>query len=396
MFRRAAALLVLLLAAAAVWNYFRPVPAVAATAALPSQSTVPGDAPTLPWPQAGSAAVAVSGLGLVATSGNEAPTPMASVTKVMTALIVLEDKPLKKGETGPSITVTSTDVQSYQAEKADQQSVVEVRAGEQLTEFEALQALLIPSGNNIGDLLARWDLGSVDQLVAKMNQRAKSLHMSHTTFADTYGVSTRTVSTPSDLVALGMAAMQQDVIAQIVNLPQANLPVAGIVYNVDYVLGQSGIIGIKTGSGVGPGASFLFASAVTVNARPLILYGCVMGQATLDDAFNSAKALIAAAQPVLKVVRVVTRNQALATYNTPWGDTSDLLATVDVDLVEWPGTVLRRRLDTPNLVVDQPLAAGSAEGSEHLVLGLYSLDVPLVTAAPIYPPGRFWKLTRLS
>jgi hypothetical protein len=47
-------------------------------------------------------------------------------------------------------------------------------------------------------------------------------------------------------------------------------------------------------------------------------------------------------------------------------------------------------------VVDQALAAGSAEGSEHLVLGLYSLDVPLVTAAPIYPPGRFWKLTRLS
>jgi hypothetical protein len=43
-----------------------------------------------------------------------------------------------------------------------------------------------------------------------------------------------------------------------------------------------------------------------------------------------------------------------------------------------------------------PLPPGTVEGSEHVVLGDYQLDVPLVTANPLFPPGRFWRLTRLS
>jgi hypothetical protein len=58
--------------------------------------------------------------------------------------------------------------------------------------------------------------------------------------------------------------------------------------------------------------------------------------------------------------------------------------------------VLRQRLDARTIVVDQPLAAGKGVGSEHVVLGDYNLDVPLVTANSLYPPGRLWRLTRIS
>src|SRR6202022_3063452 len=131
-------------------------------------------------------------------------------------------------------------------------------AGETLTELEALEALLIPSANNIAETLARWDAGTVAAFVTKMNQHAADLHLAHTTFADPAGVSLQTVSTPSDLLLLGMAAMKDGVLAQIVGLPQATLPVAGTVYNVNAALGQSGIIGIKTGSGLNVGAHLLF------------------------------------------------------------------------------------------------------------------------------------------
>jgi serine-type D-Ala-D-Ala carboxypeptidase (penicillin-binding protein 5/6) len=393
---RILAVLVLGVIAAAAWNYLRPIPAVAASGSVPASEVISGTLPSIPWPTRGSAAVGVQSLGFIASSGNEQAIPAASVTKVMTALVILEDKPLKANETGPTITITDADVQAYQADVANKESVALVQSGEQITELQALQGMLIPSANNLADTLARWDAGSIDAFVAKMNARAIALHLSHTTFADTSGANPGSVSTPSDLMALGVAAMKQDVFVQVVGMESAELPVAGTVFNVDRVLGQSGIIGMKTGSGLNTGANFLFAAKISVDGVPITFYGCVMGQATLDDTFAAAKKLIGAMQAGLHVRQVIARNQTIATYITPWGAQSDLVSSVDVNLVEWPGMVLRQRLETRSIVLDQPLAAGTQEGTEHLVLGDYNLDIPLVTADPLYPPGRFWRLTRLS
>ena len=389
------ALLVIAVALAA-FNYLRPIPAVAAAPLLPSTDTVPGTAPTLPWPSRGSAAVAVANLGFIGSSGNEQAIPAASVTKVMTGLIVLEDKPLQKGETGPAITMTDADVQSYQTDLNDKQSVVKVQAGEILTEFEILEGMLIPSANNLAETVARWDTGSIDSFVAKMNARAAALHLAHTKFADVSGASASSVSTPSDLVSLGIVAMQNDVFAQIVARGQATLPVAGTVYNVNGMLGQNGIVGIKTGSGLSSGANFLFAANATVDGHTIVLYGCVMGQATLAAALAGANSLINAISSALHIRRVIARNQSVATYTTPWGEQSDLVSAVDVDLAEWPGMVLRQHLTANAIVLDQPLPPRTREGTEHIVLGDYVVDVPLVTAEQLYPPGRLWRLTRVK
>jgi serine-type D-Ala-D-Ala carboxypeptidase (penicillin-binding protein 5/6) len=387
---------VVLVVAIGAWNYLQPIPAVAATSFHPAQVAITGAQPNMPWPNVGSAAVGASGLGLIAASGNVPPAPAASVAKVMTALVLLDDKPLAKGEAGPTLIMTDQDVATYMADAAELQSVVPVAAGEQLSEFEALQALLIPSGNNIAETLARWDAGSVAAFVTKMNQRAAALHLGHTTFADPAGVSTQTVSTASDLLALGMAAMQQEVLAQIVNLPQAILPVAGTVYNVNSALGQSGIVGIKTGSGLNVGADFLFAATATVDGQSVMLYGCVMGEPTLDTAFTDAEKLIGTMQDTLRVRRVVSRYDVIGAYETAWGGNSDLVATVDATLVEWPGMILRQRLDAQTLVIDGTTPGGLSEGKLHLALGDQQVDVPLVTAASLDPPGLTWRLFRVN
>src|SRR5438046_1885027 len=195
-------------------------------------------------------------------------------------------------------------------------------------------------------MAARWNgAGSIDAFVAKMNSRAAALKMTHTHFADPAGASPQSVSTPSDLLVLGMAAMKDPAFASIVAMPQVDLPVAGTVYNVNGVLGQSGIVGIKTGSGLNTGANFLFASTQSVDNHDILVMGCVMGQPTLDIAFAAAKALIAAMSPALHVRRVIARNQSVAHYTTPWGAETDLVSQVDVDLGEWPGLVLRRHGD---------------------------------------------------
>src|SRR4029077_19535722 len=116
--------------------------------------------------------------------------------------------------------------------------------------------------------------------------------LARTKFADPAGVSPDGVSVPSELMRMGVAAMKQLAFRNIVRQPQVQLPVAGVVYNVDSVLGQDGIVGIKTGSGLSTGANFLFAAGIIVNGFPLTIFGCVMGQPTLAAAFSAAEALI--------------------------------------------------------------------------------------------------------
>ena len=73
-----------------------------------------------------------------------------------------------------------------------------------------------------------------------------------------------------------------------------------------------------------------------------------------------------------------------------------MISALDVDLVEWPGLILHQHFDARSFVVDRPLAPGTQEATEHVVLGDYAVDVPLVTADPLYPPGRLWRLTRIN
>ena len=383
-----------LVIAVSAWNFSQPIPTVAAASIGPDQYVISGTAPNLPWPATGSGAVGASGLGLIATSGNVQPAPAASVAKVMTALVLVLDKPLALRETGPTLIITDQDVATYTTDAAQQQSVVPVVAGERLDEFEALEALLIPSGNNIAETIARWDAGSVSAFVAKMNERASALRLTHTTFADPAGVSLQTLSTPSDLVALGMAAMQQEVLAQIVSLAQTTLPVAGTVFNVNGVLGQNGIVGIKTG--INAGANFLFAAAATVDGHAVTIYGCVMRQPTLDIAFSAAEALIGTTEKSLTVRALFSRNDVVAVYETAWGSRSDLIATQNLVLVEWPGMTLQVKLDAKTLAVDRPVPGGLAVGTLRATLGDQQADVPLLTGGSLDPPGLTWRLWRIN
>jgi D-alanyl-D-alanine carboxypeptidase (penicillin-binding protein 5/6) len=389
-------LLLLVVAGVAAWSYLRPIPSVAASGSVPASEVIAGTPPVLPWPARGSAAVSAQNLGFIATSGTEQVIPAASVAKVMTALLILEDKHLNKDEQGPTITLTNVDVQAYYADIAGNQSVLEVRVGEQITELQLLQGMLIPSANNFAEALARWDAGSIDVFVAKMNARAAELKLTQSRFADPSGADPGTVSTPTDLMALGIAAMKQEVFAQIVAMGQAQLPVVGIVFSTNHVLGQSGIFGMKTGSGFSTGANFLFGATITVDGKPIVVYGCVMGQPNMEAAFATTKALIASLQSTLHIRQVITRNQTMATYMTAWGAQSDLVSRVDVNVLAWPGMVLRQRLDVLPIVVDRPIPAGTKKGNVHIGLGDYNLDVELVTADPLYPPGRLWRLIRVN
>ncbi|HET8587439.1 MAG TPA: D-alanyl-D-alanine carboxypeptidase [Candidatus Limnocylindria bacterium] len=234
------------------------------------------------WPAHGQAAFILSGQSQVQAGPNQHAAPIASVAKVMTAYLVLRDHPLRPGEAGPTITLTDDDVADTDRRRGQEESVVSVAAGEQLTERQALQALLLPSANNIAAALARWDAGSEERFVARMNAVARSLGMIHTRYTDPSGYDDATVSTAADQVRIVDRAMRLPVFAGIVATPSATLPVAGTVHNTDTLLGYNGFVGVKTGSDDAAGGCFAFRAIRWIDGRRRTITGVVLGQPGRD------------------------------------------------------------------------------------------------------------------
>ena len=239
----------------------------------------PGEAvPSTVWPAYGQAAFVRSGRSKIEAGPNQHVAAIASVAKVMTAYLVLRDHPLGLGQDGPTLMLTDADVADTDRRRGQQESVVPIAAGEQLTERQALQALLLPSANNIAAVLARWDSGSVDRFVARMNAAARSLGMIHTRYTDPSGYDDATVSTAADQVRVVERAMRMPVFAGIVATPIATLPVAGTVHSTDTLLGYDGFVGVKTGSDDAAGGCFAFRAIRWIDGKRTTITGVVLGQ----------------------------------------------------------------------------------------------------------------------
>jgi D-alanyl-D-alanine carboxypeptidase (penicillin-binding protein 5/6) len=197
-----AGLLVVSVAVAALAYQRRPSSSTAASSIAVVRSQhggVLGEAvASTVWPAYGQAAFIKTGQSLVQAGPNQHAAPIASVAKVMTAYHVLRDHPLQLGQDGPTIRLTDAGVADTDRRAAQDESVVPIAAGEQLTELQALQALQAPSANNIAAVLARWDAGSVDKFIARMNAAARSLGMTDTRYTDPSGYDDTTVSTAVD------------------------------------------------------------------------------------------------------------------------------------------------------------------------------------------------------
>ena len=259
---------------------------------MPEAVIVPGAPPAIPWPSQGEATVLVEGAGSLGSIGGEAPMPIASVAKVMTASLILRDHPLKGNQPGLILSITPAEVATTTADEQLGKSVIPLVSGEQLSEFQALEALLLPSADNIAIDLSVADAGSETKFVAEMNSEAQVLGMNHTLYTDPSGYDPATVSTASDQVLMAQAALQVPTLAQIVSMRSANLPVVGNVSNYNALLGTGGVIGVKTGSTESAGGCLLFAATKSIAGRPVTVVGAVLGQ---GNPANGAGSIISAA-----------------------------------------------------------------------------------------------------
>ncbi len=417
----------------------RPVPRVAATAA----AVVPGAPPDLPWPAKGQGAVAIPSLRYTDQSGPESPVPVASLTKMTTAVVVLHDHPLPAGSDGPVITVTAADVAEYENELHSDESTIVIRVGETLTERQMLEAMMSQSANDIAYSLAVWDAGSLDAFVVKMNALATSLGAGDTHYVDASGYDPQTVSSASDVLRVAAAGMAIPAFAEIVALPSVTLPLVGTLHNIVTEIGANGVVGIKSGYTSEAGACMVLAANREIQGRDVLVLVAVLGQPTpaptepttttttapratspgptttttspratgstttttttpqndlpIADPFKYARpttdALLAATSAAVTAVTVASPGQPVGAVTTTWGGVRHPAAVVTSGsawLPGWPGQRVSSLTRFRDVEAGSP--AGTRVGVRLYAIGLQMTAVPLQLAETIPEPSVWWRL----
>lgn len=373
------------------WLYMRPLPVIKAHQLTPTPAKI--DKSVIAWPSYGQVAIGAQEYGVLDSSGQKQTFPTASVAKVMAVLCVLKQKPLEPGKQGPMITITADDVALYDKYVEQDGSVVPVNEGEEMSEYQMLQAVLLPSANNLSDTLVIWAFGSVEAYLQYANNYAKEIGMTQSTFADASGFSEQTVSTAQDLVLMGIKAMQQPVIAEIVNQKEANLPIAGIVKNVNFLLGQNEIIGIKTGNTDAAGGCYLFAAKHKyINGQEIILVGAVMNAPNLQTAMNDSLPIIKTGLDGFKLTKIIEKDQSLGKYNLPWGGSVDAIAENDLSLLVWKDETPKVKVSLNQINAVQ--AKNTEVGTVEVQTKASKQIVNIVTKSAIPQPSWHWRLVR--
>ena len=305
----------------------------------------------------------------------------ASLAKVILALCVLEKAPLRRGEQGRIFTLATPDIEIYNQALSMNASTLGVVRGEQLTEYQTLQALMIPSADNIADSLARWIFGSHQAYVAYANAWLLSHHLDHTVLGgDASGLRAGTTSTARDLVNLGLIAMNNPVLASIASQPGATFPVVGFKANYNTVLGQGGIAGFKTGNNGSNRGAFLFTSTVEVGGHRVHIAGVILDQPDLATALAAAPSVMKAARRGLRVETIATAGQVVGRTVTRWGTSTPATVGETLSVVRWIGAPVTISVD--------------ASGTSLIAsTGTSAARVPVLAPAPA-GPSFWWRLFR--
>ncbi|GAA1200882.1 D-alanyl-D-alanine carboxypeptidase family protein [Streptomyces rhizosphaericus] len=394
-------LAVLLVIILGVVQALRPLPDPSLKLTSDASYRFGGEALSMPWPDQGQSAAEVEGVGSLGTSGEQKPVPIASVTKVMTAYVVLKDHPLKGDAEGPKIKI---DAQAAQEAKSADESRAAVKEGQAFTQHQLLQLLLINSSNNIARLLARWDAGSLDAFVKKMNDAADSLGMKHTTYTDPSGLKESTKSTAADQLKLAKAAMQSDAFRVVVATPNTDIPgLDDRIYNNNNLLVKPGVIGIKTGSSTPAGGALMWGAVRTIDGKKQRILGVVLEQratTTLDASLQLAQTnsykLITAAQDALTSATVIKKGDVVGQVDDGLGGTTPVVATKDLKAVGWSGLTVDIKIGDGGKTVPHSAKAGTVVGEVTVGTGPGQLKAPVALQSDLSEPSFGAKLTRIG
>jgi len=354
-------------------------------------AVLPGAAAQLAFPGYGGSAIGAVGFdGVLAHAGTDAPLPMASITKIVTMLVILQAKPLTVGEEGPSVTMTATDVGYYNHYRSLNGSVTTVKEGLVFTQHELMELALVHSANNYAASLAVWAFGSMDAYLAAAQSWVASQKLSSMTITDPTGIEPTDAASTTDLLTLGKIALADPVIAQIVAIKSVTIHDVGTITSTNTLLGSQGINGIKTGTLNDAGSNLLFAANHTVGGNTVTIVGVVLGGSTHAAVDTDIKALMTGVLAGFHEVSLVTKGDVYANYRTGWGQMTTAIAEKSASVVTWSDAAVTTSSTVRPVTTG---AKGEEVGTATFTVGGHTIQVRLGLASTLSDPGPGWRLS---
>jgi D-alanyl-D-alanine carboxypeptidase (penicillin-binding protein 5/6) len=384
---------IIVLVAAALGLY---VPAALA-APLPSAEVeldVPTPEPAQPavlaLPVVGTGAIALEGSDeLLGESGQTGPVPIASVTKVITALVVLEAHPLVEGDEGPHITMTAADVQILEQTRAVDGSYELVNEGQVLTERQVLEIMLLKSANNYAETVTNWAFGSLAAYLDAARSFTAEHDLADTTIADASGLDPASRSSTRDLLHVASLALADPVLASIVSTAIDQVPVIGEIDNSNKLLGIDGIDGIKTGTTDEAGSCLLFSAEFSVGDEVKSVVGVVLGAESSQAARDEVQALLASTKAAFTTLPLIQADTEVGAYTSAWGETAAIVAASDSDAVVWTDDPVVVDASAVDVVTARP---GVTVGTVRYTVDGSTEQVALELDGTLEDPGFWWRV----
>ncbi|MFE6734975.1 D-alanyl-D-alanine carboxypeptidase [Microbacterium sp. NPDC057650] len=349
----------------------------------------PAPAAAITWPKGGNSGIDVQGFATAASSGEK--TPIASISKIASVMMVLEKMPLKPGEQGPSFDFTRSDGREYWQYLRSNQSALDVPVGGSLTEYQMLQGILLGSANNYIDRLADEIWGSKDAFASAAHQWLSDQGLDDTTIISPSGRDDRNRSTPADLIDLSQIAMRNPVFAEIVATKSVNLPGAGEVKNTNKMLAEdAGVVGIKTGT-LGDDWNLVTAKDVKIGDSTVRLFAVTLGQGSNNKRVAANRALYAQVEKTLADQPVtVPKGTVVGTVDTVWGERSDVITDSDAKVVMWNGSPAGAKAA---LKLGDAQKAGTKVGSLTVTGAVDTAKTNVSLKSSVEDPSAWWRLT---
>jgi D-alanyl-D-alanine carboxypeptidase (penicillin-binding protein 5/6) len=402
--RRISGLVVLLVVVAAVGTYL-PVTLLAplhrATLASTKPLLPPSAAVVLSLPSVGEAAVSVTGAesfagtvgtkGILASSGGSGALPIASISKLITALVVLEAKPLTGTEPGPTLTFSKADHDLFDQYYVLGASIEPMKTGSTMSQRDALSLMLVASACNYADAVSTWAFGSSARYLSAVKTWLAAHGLSGTTIVEPTGISPRNVSTPADLIAIGKLAMANPALASIVGSRSISVPGVGNLANNNISLGSEGIDGIKTGTLDSAGSELLFSARVEVGLpQPITIIGVILGGDSRGAVDRAAQLIVHSIKSGFHTVQLVGSGTVVGHYSTPWKNKARVVTSKNAFAVTWSDTPISSTMTIKPVTT---ATAGSTVGSLTFMVNGAAIAVPLILDGAISEPDAWWRLS---
>lgn len=355
-------------------------------AGSPLEITSKTSAVELPWPTNGRAAIQAEGYGELGRSGDDSSVSIASITKTITALTILQERPLKADQAGPTITFDAADVEIYNHYLSIDGSTAPVSDGFSLSQYDAMRTMLLPSANNYADSLSVWAYGSMDEYLDAASKFLADNGLTSTRVVDASGFSEDSRSNLTDLLKIGKLVMDHPVLSKIVGQKTTEVPGMGTLNNTNFMLGTLGVTGIKTGTTDEAGNCLLFASSYVRGSQTIPMIGVVLGADGFWELRDGVTALLETSQQAFADTLLLAKDEPVATYTAPWGAQTQAVATDDFTIVTWPSTATSATITPLNITprTGTDVAVGRA--------GFGESAIDLTLTEPIAGPSPIWRI----